>query len=104
MHIDVQTLKSWLDEGRRVNLLDVRNPEEFAICRIEGSVLIPLHELPRRFSEVGNGDPVVVHCHHGPRSTQATLFLRERGYDKTWNLAGGINAWSLQIDPDVPRY
>ena len=104
LNVDVQTLKSWLDEGRRVTVLDVRNPEEFAIGRIEGSTLIPLHELPQRFREVDTGDPMVVHCHHGPRSTQATLFLRQQGMEKVWNLAGGIHAWSRQIDPSVPQY
>ncbi len=104
LNVDVQTLKDWLDAGRRVTVLDVRNPEEFAIGRIAGSTLIPLHELPQRFREVDTGDLLVVHCHHGPRSTQATLFLRDQGVEQVWNLAGGIHAWSLQVDPSVPRY
>ena len=104
IHMQVQDLKRWLDAGRAVTVLDVRNPQEYEICRIEGSMLIPLPELPERLRELDGDRPIVVHCHHGPRSTRATLFLQQQGFEKTWNLAGGIDAWSLEVDPSVPRY
>ena len=84
-------------------LLDVRQPEEFATARIEGSVLIPLNELPARLAELPHGTPIVVMCHHGMRSAHAVHHLREAGYDAI-NLAGGIDAWSRDIDQDIPTY
>jgi adenylyltransferase/sulfurtransferase len=102
--IDVTELKSWMDEGRPVTVLDVRNPEEYAIGRIQGSVLIPLHELKDRLGELNPADMIVAHCHHGMRSARAIQFLREMGFDRTRNLAGGIDSWSEEVDPSVPRY
>ena len=93
-----------IDGGTKVTILDVRNPPEYEICRIEGSVLIPLPELQDRLGELDPRDFYVVHCHHGPRSTRAVNMLRDVGFAKTKNLAGGIDAWSLDVDPDVPRY
>jgi adenylyltransferase/sulfurtransferase len=100
-------LQRWLAEGRTVRLLDVRTPMEHQICRLEGSVLIPLQELPRRAAELegtGAGSEVTVaYCHHGTRSAQAVGFLRSRGVQAV-NLGGGIERWSLEVDPSVPRY
>lgn len=103
-HVTVDVLKKWLDEGRPVTVVDVRTPQEEAICRIDGSRLIPLHELPGRLHELADAQLIVAHCHHGGRSVQATMLLRQAGFERTWNLAGGIDAWSLQIDPHLPRY
>jgi molybdopterin/thiamine biosynthesis adenylyltransferase/rhodanese-related sulfurtransferase/molybdopterin converting factor small subunit len=97
-------LKSWLDEGRPVTVLDVRNPEEWEIARIEGAKLIPLHELQDRLGELDTADTLVVHCHHGPRSSRAVHFLRQMGFSRAINLAGGIDEWSLMVDPSVPQY
>lgn len=102
--IDVHELKQRLDAGDDVKILDVRNPTEYQICRIEGSELIPLHELPDRLGELDTADDLVVQCHSGQRSAQATKFLRDMGFSKAVNLAGGIDAWSAEIDPSVPRY
>ncbi len=102
--IEVQELKRWLDEGREVHILDVREPQELEICRIEGSKHIPLRDLPDRFDELDEDVVTVVHCHHGPRSSHAVQFLRDQGLEKTVNLAGGIDAWSFEIDRSVPRY
>jgi adenylyltransferase/sulfurtransferase len=102
--VDVQTLKNWLDEGRPVTVLDVRNPPEVEICRLDGARLIPLRELPGRLGELDPADTLVVHCHHGPRSARAVAFLRGQGFERAYNLAGGIDAWSAEIDPTVPRY
>jgi adenylyltransferase/sulfurtransferase len=102
--VEVQDLKTWLDEGRAVDLIDVREPHEHEICRIEGAKLIPLGDLPNRLAELDRAALIVVHCHHGPRSSHAVGFLRRQGFGKAANLAGGIEAWSLEIDPTVPRY
>ncbi|MEA2693961.1 MAG: sulfur-carrier protein adenylyltransferase/sulfurtransferase [Acidobacteriota bacterium] len=102
--IQVQELKSWRDEGRDFAVLDVRNPQEYEIARIEGSKLIPLHELRDRLGELDPAASLVVLCHHGPRSGQAVRFLRQMGFARARNLAGGIERWSSQVDPSVPRY
>jgi molybdopterin/thiamine biosynthesis adenylyltransferase/rhodanese-related sulfurtransferase len=102
--ISAADLKRWVDEGREVTVLDVRNPEEFQIARIPGAKLIPLHELRDRLGELDTAATIVVHCHHGPRSTRAVHLLRQMGYAKAKNLAGGIDAWSLDVDPSVARY
>jgi adenylyltransferase/sulfurtransferase len=102
--IQVQELKGWLDAGREVTNLDVRNPQEYDICRIEGAKLIPLHELRDRLGELDPAASLAVLCHHGPRSAQATSFLRQMGLARARNIAGGIDAWSRLIDPAVPRY
>ncbi|HEV7514986.1 MAG TPA: molybdopterin-synthase adenylyltransferase MoeB [Thermoanaerobaculia bacterium] len=102
--IQVQELKSWRDQGRDFALLDVRNPQEYEIARIEGSTLIPLHELRDRINELDTAADLVVFCHNGPRSMQAVRFLRQMGFARARNLAGGIERWSRQIDPSVPRY
>ena len=102
--IDVERLKAWLDEGHEVDLVDVREPYEHAICRIEGATLVPMRQIPQRLDELDREALTVVHCHHGPRSAQVVSFLRQQGFDRATNLGGGIDAWSLRIDPAVPRY
>ena len=102
--IEVGELARWRAEGRDVTVLDVRSPEEYDIARIEGSTLIPLHELPDRLGELDPAATIVAHCHHGMRSARATELLRRMGFARARNLAGGIDAWSRQVDPDVPRY
>jgi adenylyltransferase/sulfurtransferase len=99
--IEVQKL---LDTGKKLTILDVRNPPEYEIARIDGSILIPLPELQDRLGELDSRENIVVHCHHGPRSTRAVNLLRKFGFTKAKNLKGGIDQWSLDVDPDVPRY
>lgn len=99
----VEELKQRLDNGERIVVLDVREPGEFAIANIGGR-LIPMKELPARMSELDPEQHIVVHCHHGGRSAMATEFLRQQGFEHVQNLAGGIDAWSLRIDPKVKRY
>jgi adenylyltransferase/sulfurtransferase len=108
--IGVRELDRWLEEDRDVTLLDVRTPMEADICRLDDSILIPLHELPRRLDELaeadgrgGDGRVVVAYCHHGFRSAQAVQLLRGHGLNAV-NLGGGIDAWSIEVDPSVPRY
>ena len=104
VEINARELKALCDRNARHLLLDVREPDEYAHCKISGSVLIPLGELPARFSELPKDREIVVHCHHGGRSAQAARFLAEQGFAGVKNLTGGIDAWSCEIDPSVPRY
>lgn len=97
-------LNQRLLQGEKPLLLDVREDNEFAYCRIEGSMLIPLRQLPSRFTELDPDSDIVVICHHGMRSQQAALFLVQQGYTKIANLAGGIDGWSRECDSTVPRY
>jgi adenylyltransferase/sulfurtransferase len=92
--------------GERLLLLDVREADEVARARIEGATWIPLGELEARVEELAawRGDTVVAHCHHGARSARACALLAERGFRRLENLRGGIEAWSLTVDPAVPRY
>lgn len=101
--ISVADLKAKLDKKEKFVLLDVREPHEYEIAKIEGSTLIPLGKLPERFGEIDKAAKVIVHCKMGGRSAKAVQFLREKGYDAT-NVAGGINAWAQEIDPSVATY
>jgi adenylyltransferase/sulfurtransferase len=100
----VEELKRRLDNREQLFILDVRNPEEFQICRIPGSVLLPLPELPQRFRELDSNHEIIVHCKSGMRSQKALLFLRDRGFKNIKNLKGGILAWADRIDPSMPKY
>jgi adenylyltransferase/sulfurtransferase len=102
--IDAPALKARMDRGDRFVLVDVREPHEFQICRIPGSTLIPLGEIPKRVNELNSADEIVVHCKSGMRSAKAADFLRQAGFKKVKNLKGGILAWSEKVDPSVPKY
>jgi adenylyltransferase/sulfurtransferase len=102
--ISVKTLKQWIDERKDVIILDVREPFEYQICRIEGAKFIPLNELPERVNELSTADQIVVHCLTGWRSAQAVKFLNNLGFKKVKNLKGGIKAWAQEIDPLMPMY
>jgi adenylyltransferase/sulfurtransferase len=97
-------LKQRLDKGDKVVLLDVRESWEFSLAKIDGSVLIPLGTLPGSLDKLNRDADIVAICHHGMRSADATGFLVQQGFKSVKNLIGGIDAWSLQIDPNVPRY
>jgi adenylyltransferase/sulfurtransferase len=102
--ITAQELKRRLDSGEDLFILDVRNPPEFQICRIPGSTLLPLPELPQRLGELDRNREMVVHCKSGMRSAKAIAFLSQQGFAKLTNLQGGILAWAEQVDPGMPRY
>lgn len=102
--ISVEELKAKIDRKERIVILDVREKNEHEFCRIPGSTLIPLGELPKRLSELDPQSELVVHCRSGGRSAQAVSFLRGKGFAKAVNVAGGILAWSNRIDPSVPTY
>ena len=107
LETSVEQLKARLEAGTPTFVLDVREPQEFQICRIPGSTLIPLGQLPARLAELpGASDEreIVVHCKSGARSAKAVRLLRERGFDRVTNLRGGILAWIEKIDPSLPKY
>ncbi len=106
LEIRVDELKNKLDQREDFILLDVREPFEYQIGHIEGSRLIPLGQLEKRLQELTSfkDKEIVAHCHHGGRSRRALEFLQSQGFKKLKNVAGGIDEWSLKIDPSVPRY
>ena len=97
-------LKARLAAKSDLVLVDVREPWENATAKIEGAKLIPLNVLPQRLSELPKDAELVFHCHHGMRSLRACQFAEQQGYTKLLNLSGGIDAWSTDADPRVPRY
>jgi rhodanese-related sulfurtransferase len=106
LDIDVQTVSKLLDDKEPFLFLDCREPSEVETAKINGTTHIPMREISGRLAELRphqNGR-VIVHCHHGGRSLRVTQFLRQQGFDKAQNMAGGIDAWSLEIDPTIPRY
>jgi adenylyltransferase/sulfurtransferase len=100
----VEELKSLLDAGDDVFVLDVREQQEWDIAHIKGAKLIPLMQLPEKFKELDPKKPTVVLCHVGGRSARAVAFLRKNGFQKAFNLEGGIVAWAEKIDPSLPQY
>ena len=97
-------LKQEMDRGQTPFILDVRNPEEIAICRIAGSTVIPLPELAQRIGEIDPNQRIVVHCKSGMRSAKAIAFMKEAGFPHLQNLTGGILAWIKDVDPSLPTY
>ena len=102
--IDTITLKDRLASAGPPVVLDVREPWEVEIAVLPEVLAIPLHELVGRVQDVPRDRPVAVMCHHGGRSAQATAWLRQQGFARVMNVAGGIDAWARTVDPSVPRY
>jgi sulfur-carrier protein adenylyltransferase/sulfurtransferase len=101
--ISPEEVKQRQDQGEDLLILDVREPHEYSIVNL-GATLIPLSDLPRNLSQLDKEREIVVHCHHGGRSAQAVKFMRENGFLKARNLAGGIDLWARTVDPRLPRY
>jgi len=97
-------LKQKMDAREPFELIDVRETFEYEIARIDGARLIPLGEIAERADELPRNRPIVIHCHSGRRSAEAVRLLQQRGFGNIYNLEGGIDAWSDQIDPGVPKY
>jgi rhodanese-related sulfurtransferase len=105
--VTVQETKRMIDAGERVVLIDVREPMEHDIARIEGARLIPMQSVPGRLTAIeaiADEARVIVLCHHGVRSLSVVNWLREQGVESCQSMAGGIESWSLEIDRSVPRY
>jgi rhodanese-related sulfurtransferase len=96
-----------VDAGEPLVLIDVREPEEFAITRIEGATLIPMRSIPANLQQLeakADEAMLIIFCHHGVRSLNVANWLREQGVPACQSMAGGIDAWSVLVDPSVPRY
>ncbi len=106
LELSPRQLKHRLGQGDDLVLLDCRTPREFAIARIEGALLLPLQTLPQQIGQLDTfaDREIVTLCHHGIRSLKAAHLLRRAGFTSVRSLAGGLDAWSLAIDPTVPRY
>ena len=105
MEVSVESVKQLLSSEQDLFLVDCREPVEFELAAIEGATLIPMRETPNRIEEIKSQvRPVVVFCHHGARSFQVVQYLRNQGIQQAQSMHGGIDAWSQQIDPSVPRY
>ena len=100
----VGQLRDLLAQGKMPTVLDVREPDETRLAPFAGAVEIPMGEVPSRLTELDPDDEIVVLCHHGIRSARVAAFLDQQGFRRVANLTGGIDAWSLFIDPNVPRY
>jgi rhodanese-related sulfurtransferase len=98
-------IKARLDErSPDLVLLDCREPEEIAIARIDGALHIPMGDIPSRLQSLDPSKEYVVFCHHGVRSAHVVSFLRKQEFERVHNMTGGIDAWSRDVDPTVPRY
>lgn len=99
-----EQLRDLLARGGTPIILDVREPAETQMAPFAGAVEIPMGEVPNRLEELERDDHIVVLCHHGIRSGRVAAYLHEQGFHRVTNLSGGIDAWSLLVDPSVPRY
>ncbi len=102
--ISPKELKSRLDKGDQLVLVDVREEWEYSLAKLDGSILIPLGTLPQSLARLTRDSEIIAICHHGMRSADATNFLLQQGFPNVKNLVGGIDAWSIQVDGAVPRY
>lgn len=103
--ITATELKKMLDNGEKVQLIDVRQPDEYAFAKIDGAKLIPLGEIVKRIDELDDSQLAIIQCKAGGRSAQAIQALQRAGYKgELKNLRGGITAWSNDVDPKVPKY
>ena len=104
LQIGVDDLKAWRAEGRQVCVLDVRETWEYEICRIEGSLNIPMATVPESLDRLPPEGQIVVVCHHGGRSMRVVSWLRSQGVDRAINLAGGVDQWAERVEPAMQRY
>lgn len=102
--ISVEELAQWRASGRRFTLLDIREPYELAAASLPNALHIPMRDIPARLDELEPDADIAVLCHHGGRSEHVARFLNARGFERVHNVDGGIEAYSLRIDPSVPRY
>lgn len=102
--VDARSVKERIDRGERIVLLDVREPAEWDIAAIEGSIFIPLSRLEQEMEKLDRSASIVALCHHGLRSLKAVELLKSAGFERVENLRGGIDAWAAEIDPSLSRY
>jgi rhodanese-related sulfurtransferase len=104
IEITPREVKDLLARDDKVLFVDVREPWEYQTTHIEGSVLIPLGQIPSHLARLENAEHLVLFCHHGMRSLDAAAWLRAQGVEGAKSMTGGIERWSTEIDPSVPRY
>lgn len=104
IQITVKEVSERIARGEKMLLVDVREPWEFALCKLPGAKLIPLGSLPANLNELLDADEVICYCHHGMRSLDAAVWLRQQGVEDAKSMQGGVERWSAEIDPSVPRY
>jgi rhodanese-related sulfurtransferase len=104
LQISPKAVSERIARGDRLLLVDVREPWEYDLCRIPGAKLIPLGTLPATLNALLDRDDVICYCHHGMRSLDAAVWLRQQGVENAKSMAGGIERWSAEVDPNVPRY
>lgn len=104
MQISVKEVNERIVRGDKLFLVDVREQWEYDLCRIAGAKLIPLGTLPANLNTLLDADEVICYCHHGIRSLDAAAWLRQQGVESAKSMAGGIERWSVEVDPNVPRY
>jgi len=102
--IEPVELRARRDSGDKLLVLDVREPEEIEIAPFPDAIHIPMGDIPSRLTELDPDSEWVVVCHHGVRSLQVASYLARMGFERVSNLSGGIDAWSLTVDPATPRY
>jgi rhodanese-related sulfurtransferase len=102
--ITAEQVKTRLDHGEQMTLLDCREPWEYQTARIEGATNIPMGDIPARIQELDPDEHIVVVCHHGVRSMNVTAWLRQQGFERVQSMAGGIDRWSRTVDSKVPVY
>jgi rhodanese-related sulfurtransferase len=103
-HLTAPELAARLQSDDTPIVLDVREPWEFATCAIAGALPMPMREVPTRMAELDESKDIVCVCHHGARSLQVGVFLARNGFERVFNLSGGIDAWAREIEPAMPRY
>lgn len=107
LELSPQETRKRIESGVPIEWIDVREPEEFAVARIEGSHLVPMQNVPaelQRLEAMADSADLAILCHHGVRSLNVAAWLRQRGIENCFSVAGGIDRWSCEIDPSVPRY
>lgn len=104
VQISAKEVSERIARGEKLLLVDVREPWEYELCRIPGAKLIPLGTLPANLNILLDAGDVICYCHHGMRSLDAASWLRQQGVESAKSMAGGIERWSAEIDPKVPRY
>jgi rhodanese-related sulfurtransferase len=104
LQISAKEVSERVARGDKLLLVDVREQWEYDLCRIAGAKLIPLGTLPANLNTLLDADEVICYCHHGIRSLDAAVWLRQQGVESAKSMAGGIERWSVEVDPNVPRY
>ena len=106
MEIDCKTVKSKLDAGGDFVFIDCREQDEYDTVKIEGATLLPMSQIQDRVGELAQhkDSEIIIHCHHGGRSLQVAMWLKQQGFQNALSMAGGIDVWAQEIDPSLPRY